>query len=106
MNPEIKRVWVRALRSGRYKRAEGALRIDFQGEPHFCCLGVLCDLGEKKDWRERGDGTASYGSASSYLPKVVERLAAVPPKVQRRLATMNDEGATFAEIADYIEENL
>lgn len=46
MNPEVKKLWLDALRSGEYKKGRGTLR---QGKNSFryCCLGVLCDLYQK-----------------------------------------------------------
>lgn len=40
LRPEVKKLWMDALRSGRYSQGREALRRDDQ----FCCLGVLCDL--------------------------------------------------------------
>lgn len=40
LKPAIKRRWLKALRSGKYKQGTGSLR-DGDG---FCCLGVLCDV--------------------------------------------------------------
>lgn len=45
MKPAIKRAWVKALRSGKYKQGRGRLRMR---ENTFCCLGVLCDLHNKQ----------------------------------------------------------
>jgi hypothetical protein len=45
MDQEIKNRWVEALRSGKYKQAEGTLAIhNSDGEESFCCLGVLCEI--------------------------------------------------------------
>jgi len=47
MNPEIKALWVAALRSGRYRQGDRALRKYIPingGYDTYCCLGVLCDL--------------------------------------------------------------
>lgn len=45
MNQEIKKLWIEALRSGKYKQATGRLsKIDDNGVTRMCCLGVLCDL--------------------------------------------------------------
>ena len=41
MKPEIKKIWVEALRSGDYKQGNEALR---PSNDTFCCLGVLCNL--------------------------------------------------------------
>jgi len=47
MNLEIKKQWLEALRSGRYKQGQQALcrESDF-GKYTYCCLGVLCDLAQ------------------------------------------------------------
>lgn len=38
------RRWVRALRSGKYKKGKGQLRIDCgSGGYLYCCLGVACE---------------------------------------------------------------
>lgn len=42
MNPEVKRRWIEALRSGKYQQSRKYLH----DENGFCCLGVLCDLRE------------------------------------------------------------
>lgn len=45
MNPEIKRRWVEALKSGEYAQGTDYLRkTDYDGVTRYCCLGVLCDL--------------------------------------------------------------
>lgn len=48
MNPEIKALWLEALRSGEYEQGEGWLKqMPDDGPAEYCCLGVLCDLAEK-----------------------------------------------------------
>ena len=51
MKPEIKDLWVKALRSGDYKQTQGILQRTERGRDGeavgFCCLGVLCDLAVK-----------------------------------------------------------
>jgi hypothetical protein len=49
MNSEIKKLWLRALRSGEYKQGVCALRKITSGGYEFCCLGVLCDLYTKQE---------------------------------------------------------
>lgn len=47
MQPNKKNIklWVDALRSGRYKQATSALRKkSFLSRAKFCCLGVACEL--------------------------------------------------------------
>lgn len=112
MYPEIKAKWVAALRSGKYQQGRGGLR---NGDK-FCCLGVLCDLNDP-DWVDTGDGEV-YGyklmPVFDMPPKSVYAWAgcdfseAAVTIADRALtvADHNDEGRTFAEIADAIEAQL
>jgi len=121
MNPEIKKQWVDALRSGKYKQGRDYLR---NKRDEFCCLGVLCDLYAQKfniPWsneRERFELNRAY----VVLPSNVVKWAELPdydPQVNgSSLATWNDgyvneDGETydiepkdFLTIADMIEEEL
>jgi len=112
MNPEVKKLWVEALRSGKYKQGKSRLRRG--GE--YCCLGVLCDISGLGEWE--GDDyvtTEAYGYRSADLPPAVEKWAGLKDSfggqvsfngIDRDLAYHNDVGRTFAEIADTIEAQL
>lgn len=114
MDPAIKARWVAALRSGEYKQGHERLR---DSDGRFCCLGVLCDLRAKEageKWATE-DGVFFFHGASSYLPTDLLSWCgfsnAIGPLVcidgrQTRLANHNDDGRTFAEIADAIEAQL
>lgn len=132
MNPEIKRRWVEALRSGQYQQGLGALNKNGK----FCCLGVLCELAVADGVIERSAHPASnlsYGYDElgsdldpldpeqrceyAYLPDAVREWADLPsnnPQVNvptkyvnlRTLAGLNDGGFSFDYIADRIEESL
>lgn len=122
MNPEIKAKWVAALRSGKYKQGKAVLK-DTEGR--FCCLGVLCDIYNPDGWGEpvtvgvvyTGHSFGVEGDCSStVLPDVVVKWANMPgsnPTVivnecgdSISVAELNDQGDTFVDIADLIEENL
>lgn len=113
MNVEVKEAWVAALRSGKYKQGGGALRKD----DAFCCLGVLCDISGLGSWNggtyePMGDHRAD--SSCIYLPREVVEWAGVSswnPALLKggeriTLASMNDGGSTFGQIADTIERDL
>lgn len=122
MNPEIKRAWVKALRSGNYKQGQGALRQ----HDRFCCLGVLCDLAVKAGvdvevalCQLTLNGYYRYDNESNYPPSKVNNWAdidyyEVPDGEQDpdadyqtiSLADLNDGGTSFTEIANLIEEHL
>lgn len=119
MNPEVKAKWVAALRSGEYKQTSYALK-DRYGH---CCLGVLCDLyakdGGMKRW-DRGslsdavDGFDSWFGGDDAMPRItIYMWAGLYPEAEVKIAGLhnllhfhNDDGRTFAEIADAIEEQL
>jgi hypothetical protein len=82
MNPELKAKWIAALRSGKYTQLRGRY---CGGENEYCALGLLY-MGLR--WLERMKG--------KILPK----------EQHRAVSSLNDSGASFAEIADYIESNL
>lgn len=103
MNAELKTKWLEALRSGKYKQGRGRLR---QGD-EFCCLGVLCDISGLGEWIGEVE-TKGYSFKEDIrygtLPRhMVPELSC---KTSNSLTGMNDSGKSFAEIADYIEENL
>lgn len=107
MNPEAKKLWVDALRSGRYEQGRQWL----QSESKFCCLGVLCEIAVERGITTFGgehnehSGVMVYDSGSTgLLPTSVATWIDMPPAIEGTLVTMNDsEKATFQQIADYIE---
>ena len=121
MNPDIKKLWVDALRSGEYRQGEGRLR---SGADRYCCLGVLTDLGVKAglgSWATFDGGfvfapaegpgdveTAGVHRAIAAWAGTVGALGKLPRAVDyaTNLAGLNDNGATFDKIADVIEEQL
>lgn len=107
MNAEIKKEWIEALLSGEYEQGKGQLRDD-QGK--HCCLGVLTDIACKKgvaDWSDLpNNGTlASHIVEWCGLPDVNPDIKS-PHSDHDLIASYNDEGATFQEIAKIIEEQL
>jgi hypothetical protein len=100
---DLRRKWVEALRSGRYQKSTGTLNI----RGGYCCLGVACDILDPEQtmhpWRQ-----------SAYPPNCIrdafglsttEGLFTGTGGVHKSLASLNDGGNSFAEIADIIESN-
>lgn len=102
MKQEIADRWVEALRSGKYKQEQGALRFGNK----FCCLGVLCDISKRDGWVIN-----SYLGQTSHLPYEVQAWADLDsddgriPSQAGTLAYLNDSGKSFVEIADVIEKH-
>jgi len=120
LDPKIKKVWLKALRSGEYKQTEAFLCVEKkEGEPEFCCLGVLCEEVGDGEWRfKKGNKNEclpphwTYSdpgrkiSFASFPPPALMRRVGLDIRHAQELTNRNDEGWSFEEIADYIEENL
>ncbi len=129
MNKRVKNKWVKALRSGKYKKTTGALRKNLgKDKVGYCCLGVLCDLYAKEvggTWNSTSDFVVSKKEISiSVLPQSVRDWAGLKSSegdfgvegVKRKtkgskystLTDINDvmEKKGFNYIADVIEKHL
>jgi hypothetical protein len=110
MNPDVKKRWVRALRSGKYMQGKGKLKSD-RG---YCCLGVLAQIEGKLD--QSAPGGECLTATGKHSPKAGKFLGILSPsfarycgltrKTQVDLAEMNDEGADFKQIANHINATL
>ena len=127
MDERVKKLWVEALRSGKYIQGKGFLRELILGKPRDCCLGVLCDLFAAENpaegkWAEREGNAIVFRTAtdSSYseLPAQVQQWAGLdsanPNLGTSTAAEWNDaeelledgRPATFTDIAKMVEEYL
>jgi hypothetical protein len=118
MKAALKKKWIAALRSGKYKQGDSALRLESEGESQFCCLGVLADVAGLR-WHAKGPqgerefwlGSFKRDTCDTMLPPLfaAEHDLGHPnatKSIQLDLASMNDTGRTFKEIANWIEKNL
>jgi hypothetical protein len=125
MTPELRTRWADALVSGQYTQGQKVLR---DADNCYCCLGVLTDLylqdhPEAKGWEltptDDGPGRFFCDGTSVTLPDVVRDWAGTVTSnpdvydtdsetgedhVHSMLSTLNDKGATFAEIAAFIRD--
>lgn len=112
MDAALKAKWVEALRSERFKQAYSSLvDMDERGSRSFCCLGVLCEVAgaswdEIEYERGRLNGAQVRSKKGSFLSDEVLEIVGLDDDTQRKLASLNDGGSRFPEIADYIEANL
>lgn len=112
MNPDLKGPWLEALRSGEYLQGPGALRRDSAAGVSFCCLGVLSEVAvaagkvvftPMTGYKAPGDAYHCDAMPSSEM----NRVFGITDGTAGALAGMNDtDGKSFAEIADWVEENL
>ncbi len=112
MNKRIKTLWIKALRSGKYK--QGKSKLHHAGR--FCCLGVLCDLHRKS--RETGKSKwnkLGYLGRNDALPYPVYEWASLTdadpmigmgPEKDYLSAHNDNNKKSFREIAKLIEEYL
>ncbi len=105
MKKHLRDEWLAALRSGTYQQGEGELRVDDGDGPLFCCLGVYCEV---RGLRFEDGGyilpTGARQDTTFLLEYYIAELADLT--TQSALADMNDKGASFAEIADWIEQHI
>ena len=114
---ERRELLIEKLRSDEYTQTKGILR-DCKG---FCCLGVACDISGLSNWKKKTeDNTDSifyfmYQGDTEGLPKKVQEYYGFASNngnftikrehgyISTSLAYLNDQGKTFKEIADIIE---
>ena len=101
MDAELKAKWVATLRSGNYEQGRKKLRSE---NNKCCCLGVLCDIADPKEWRPNSPTGAYSHRKQQCLPR--DGFCGLARSVITKLANMNDRGKSFSEIADYIEKHL
>lgn len=130
MNPELKKEWVSALRSGKFAQVQGKLKNRVNGGYGYCCLGVLCEISPDIDMNYHiGHGRpkilnrdivkdileeAYYDDDHEFLIEDEEFDHALRRYFFGQygydhhdiLVKMNDDGESFEDIADYIEKNL
>ncbi len=103
-----RRLWVEALRSGRYQQGGGALRETLKAGVFHCCLGVLADIAGCV-WDEDDDADGNSGLAPLRAMQFVgmrESCGAYILEGQtegHQLTEDNDRGLTFDQIAAIIE---
>src|SRR5688572_988248 len=119
MNEVVKKLWIEALLSKRFKQGFGGRLHKIEGDEHcFCPLGVLCEVAVEQKIIKPSRKHPSlqdfyiYGRMSSnYLPHTVVKWAQLDndnPTIRGRdLSQYNDHSKLkFDYIAKLIEEYL
>lgn len=113
MKKSVKRKFLSALRSGKFKQTtEQLCEVDTDDNTeHFCCLGLLCAIHNaevspnKSNWAVN-NGNAFYMGELDMPPSVVEKWSGLSGQEMRVLAGLNDNDRyTFSQIADYVEKH-
>lgn len=124
--PVTKQQWIDALRSGKYDQCTGALAKPDPdtGAMSYCCLGVLATIagvGRRRhtpddpivDFNFGGEVSVSGIIPEAFRSTIVSDLDLAQrdrnaldqhcADLMRVLSSKNDNGATFNEIADFLE---
>lgn len=114
MKKSIKKKWVEALLSKKYRQGRGALcEYDPTSKrTKYCCLGVLYDLvgdewvryksivDQKTEWGVKGF------RKEGFLPRSFLKKVGISYSTQQKLTELNDDGTPFKVIANYIDKHL
>ena len=119
LSPELKKKWVAALRSGKYRQGQLQLKREIKRGNEYCCFGVLYEcLGlrwGKLTGRYRALTSLSNCPAdvSQVLRQVINPRIYGDATVGRYLSAHNDGSDlngirhwSFNEIADWVERHL
>jgi hypothetical protein len=107
MKKEVAKKWVKALRSGKYKKGTGYLKqYNKKNEARYCCLGVLCELyngsmkkNHKKTLKTRNqehdfdynNGVILFNNKYGSLPNVVKKWAGMKDSTGEFLYKIKDK---------------
>jgi hypothetical protein len=121
--------WLEALRSGKYQQGREYLhKVDSNNNNYYCCLGVACVISDRviaqtSEPSFRGNMIVAYDHQTDTLPSKVKLELGLSTNlgefiqnedtiaitklgvrgVETSLAALNDNGATFEQIAQIIE---
>ena len=101
MNEPLIKKWVKALRSEKYKQGIGKLYNSDNNT--FCCLGVLAHVSGLKKSEIHMSGRKHKSKTAHYNKKFIKKHN-LEKLSTSELAATNDNGDSFKNIADYIEE--
>lgn len=132
LKPEIKAAWLTALRSGEYEQGRGALNrggkfcclgvlcdvmvnqfdLELEVKTELDCEEACCSEAEKNVISYNGDSSfppvevsnVVFADRESDSNWVVKSMEAPNGELSYTLYALNDNGFSFAEIADVIEE--
>lgn len=107
----LKRKWVAALRSGKYKQGTRMLKYTgINGTFEYCCLGVLCEVAKLETVDSSPDKvffTHGGDVAAADVPVSFRAKIGLTTSDEWRLISLNDAcGRSFKQIANLIEHNL
>jgi len=117
MDKILKDKWLKALRSGKFKKGIQALRVKGNKSYSYCCLGVLCQITDPSKWIKNGVEQTSNGKPcvpydfhgipdSKRIPNIVLDEYGLTSESRCALIQINDSSKNFDKVIKYIEKNL
>jgi hypothetical protein len=98
----IQRLWLDALRSGKYGQGRNQLRPE---DDKFCCLGVACDIWNPAGWGKEHAAGWDYEGSDTDPPFEFEISTRITADDLTCLMQLNDgEELNFDEIANILED--
>lgn len=120
MNPKVKKLWVNALRSGKYKK--GTKKLHNREEDTYCVMGVLCKLHAHATHKRGFNFMENHEAYDDYDMYYLGECVVIPNAVkvwsgihtthplvhkEKSLVHWNDHSKkSFNELADMIEKYL
>lgn len=114
---EFQLKWLEALESGEFKQGKAYLKQIVDGEPHYCCLGIGCQLLklEEVEPKSGSDDIIAFvdsevesntSTAGTQLMKALKIRDTVGSIMNNNsLTSMNDNNVSFKDIAKFCREN-
>lgn len=101
MTKKMANKWIRALRSGKY--TQGRHELYTPATNRYCCLGVLCDLYPELQLNSIFGAVVSESTLYNHHRAGLADAVGTIPYSGVSLASLNDIGYSFNEIADIIQ---
>jgi hypothetical protein len=104
MKKIIKKKWINALRSGKFQQGTGCLWDSKDNS--YCCLGVLCEITGNGNNRNMENDYPKDINPDDPNKNTIQPFLGLSANIQIKLASLNDGGCDFKEIANYISKNV
>ena len=95
----LRQQWIEALESGKYPQG----RFFLKNRGLYCCLGVLCEVAGLKG--QEKEGITSYDGDSRSISTDLCHSVGLRAGQQIDLASLNDSGASFKYIAQWLRDH-
>lgn len=107
MDWKLKRKWIKAMRSGKYKKGNILLRGFAPDSESFCAQGVLLDILDPEGWNSLKDKDVhKFAMGASAIDWDKRRELGITDRDHFQISMINDKSETFEPVIEYIQENM